>query len=98
MYDPNEPLSDSEPIQPEQARDPYATDPLQKGFQAHPTIPERPYRTTQTMPYMPAVSRRSGRRNLMGGCMAIGGALLAFGVVALIVTAILLPPWYRAQR
>lgn len=42
---------------------------------------------------------KSGRRQvMMGGCLAIGGAFLAFGVVALIVAAILLPPIYRAQR
>lgn len=44
--------------------------------------------------------KQAGRRRqvFMGGCLAIGGALLAFGVVALIVAAILLPPIYRAQR
>ena len=42
--------------------------------------------------------RHTRRRNLFGACLALTGAFLAFGVVAVIVAAILLPSIYRAQR
>lgn len=55
--------------------------------------------TQEAMPPVPMVAQhRPPRRNLMGGCLAIGGAVGAFGVVAIIVAVILIPPIYRAQR
>lgn len=46
----------------------------------------------------PPAHRSRRRENLIGGCLAIGGAFVAFCCVASIVTAILLPSIYRAQR
>lgn len=48
--------------------------------------------------YAPRQRSQPRRRMFVGGCLAIGGAFLAFGVVALIIAAILMPPIYRAQR
>ena len=42
--------------------------------------------------------RPSRRRNLLGACLALSGAFFAFGVVAVIVAAILAPSIYRSQR
>jgi hypothetical protein len=43
--------------------------------------------------------RRSRRRqNCLGGCLSIGGALLAFSCVALIAASFILPSLYRSQR
>ncbi len=61
-----------------------------------PVVGSQAHRYGYTAPsHRPKPNRR---RMFMGGCLAIGGAFLAFGVVALIVGAILLPPIYRAQR
>lgn len=43
--------------------------------------------------------RRSRRQqNCLGGCLAIGGAVLAFSCIALIAASFILPSMYRSQR
>jgi len=61
------------------------------GTQPEPPAPRR------APPPKPRPSTK-GRQRLIGGCLAVGGALLAFVCVGMIVAAILLPSIYRAQR
>lgn len=49
------------------------------------------HRATGLHPSQP----RRGRRNWRMACLAVAGSLFAFGVIALVVLAIILPPVYR---